>query len=271
MEYQMRYLVENVDPRYSTLFVERAFGLIGDLKHHWWQVHKLNETWSSRLGLRLIRGIVLKGGTPPQALLALVRVYTLVTQGYHVSKTVRVLILRLVAGAHPAEMRVEEEARNILCIDEWCSNAHQLKRQYWNYAMASRELQDWYGHLTCNVAPDSKYRCEKMQAGPLLLWVQRKAWSEIRYGLALSVGRRLSPEEFEMVFAAALELEGVPRRPTLEMLVKGIPSSCKLRAQVEELEVSKFRNVRRDDEADLFDDVDVGDEDSSYLKEVLKW
>jgi hypothetical protein len=135
--------------------------------------------------------------------------------------------------------------------------------------MASPVLQERYDGLDCDVPAGSKYPCDHMKIGPLLLWLQRRAWSEIRCKLALLVGRRVSPEELEMLFAAALKVEGIPRRPGAELLVKDVPTSCKLRGCIEDFLESG--PIRQEDEAELFGDVDVGDENSSYLTNNSFW
>jgi hypothetical protein len=146
------------------------------------------------------------------------------------SRTIRAAVVRLVTGSYPRHHRTlpREDALDVVGIDKCSSDTDHLERQHWDYATASREVEERYRGLHCDYWHNGGFACCHARAEPLLIWLQKRAWSEIRFGLALSIGKRLSPEEFEMLFAAVLEAEGVPRRPTLEMLVKYESPPCEI-------------------------------------------
>jgi hypothetical protein len=186
--------------------------------------------------LLLINGIMFKGGTPSQALLAFVRLYVACYRDSLLSWTIRRSIARLVTGTYPRRIRLDDPCDGMLQsldIDKWASDSHHLERQYWDFAAASRELMEWYRGADCDFDCGTGFRqsksisCCHARAEPLLLWLQQKAWSEVRFGLAISFGTRLSRDEHDLLFATVAKVEGIQTRPTPGALITADPPYCR--------------------------------------------
>jgi hypothetical protein len=102
------------------------------------------------------------------------------------------------------------------------SNTIDLRTEHWNFAGARRELSNSWLTQMCDTSSirtgDSNNRrvgCYHEHGNDMLVFLQKKAWSEIRAKVFLTLGSRLSAELTELIFLRALEAEEVPmdKRP----------------------------------------------------------
>jgi hypothetical protein len=227
--YELQYLIEHIGPSQSKLFVEHA----REILEHQAETKKRRRISPSHLSC-LVRGIVFHGGSPSQTLLALVQMYIIMKRESDIYQDVRALMISLVTGTalKPSgkywigsgetwgAWDDEVSAISELAGSKWPSNNGQRKRMHWDFAAASRPLLAWYVSTRCefnhfrNRGWD-KIFCRHGAIEPLLLWMQRKAWSEIRFGMARCFGADLPSDVFELLFVAALEAEGIPIKPTI--------------------------------------------------------
>jgi hypothetical protein len=239
--YELQYLINHIDPSQSKLFVEHARQSL-ELKAGSKACPSLEFQAASNRKQRifpshlfsLVHGIVLHGGTPAQTLLALIQTYIVMKREFDTYRNARWLITSLVSGTAPKPSGKhwivgedtlgawddEVSAVSKLASSKWPSEDGQRRRLHWDFAAASQPLLAWYVSTYCdfNLFRDrgwNKTLCRHGAIEPLLLWMQRKAWSEIRFGIARCFGAGLPSDVFELLFAAALEAEGIPIKPTI--------------------------------------------------------
>ena len=93
----------------------------------------------------------------------------------------------------------------------WRGRGENTRPFFWDFAASGRVLRSAYRTFRCRSSPDE---CFHEYSIALLDWLQKKAWSEIRANVLLTVGDLLPAELAEWIFEAALEAEEVPNDPT---------------------------------------------------------
>jgi hypothetical protein len=250
-------MAKQVKPDGSRQFVEHAYQAFEQL-----QAAETRTFPAPSLDqcLCLVRGIIAHGGTPSETLFALTQTYVAINKRYLIYKDVRKLLLSLVSGGKPTFDRDPQDAWvgpqlpqrrggesceaqlssiSAMSITRWSSDGKQLRRLHWDFAATSRKFLACYLSMRCDFnirqpsRPDGGLCCHNFLE-PLLLWTQRKAWSEIRFGIARCFGSNLPSDVFEVLFEAALETEEVPTKPTIHTcaLMLEEPFQCKVYALV---------------------------------------